>query len=86
MRVRFILLVILLAFLLLSTGVGALAAPRYQVETGTISGGGYQLTTFGSQAGNVAAGGAYRLLGPTAPELQGSGCCCVYLPCVLRRR
>lgn len=86
MRIRFILLVFLLAFFLLSTGAGALAAPRYQVETGTISGGGYQLTNLGSQAGHVSAGGAYRLLGSAAPELQGSGCCCIYLPCVLRRR
>lgn len=85
MRIRFILLVFLLALLLLSTGAGALAAPRYQIETGTISGGGYRLMTLGSQAGHVSAGGAYRLLGPAAPELRGSGCCCVYLPCVLRR-
>jgi hypothetical protein len=83
MRIRLTLLMILLAFLLLSTAASAVSAPRYQVETGTISGRGYQLTTLGSPAGNVAAGGAYRLLGPAAPDLRGSGCCCVYLPCVL---
>ncbi len=86
MRKWFIPLLILLVFLLLSAGAGALTAPRYQVETGTISGGGYQLTTFGPQTGNVAAGGGYRLLGPAAPALRGSGCCCTYLPCIVRNR
>ena len=84
MRIQIAVLLILLVLLLLSTGAGALAAPRYQAEAGTISGGGYQLTTFASQAGNVATGGAYRLLGPSVPELRGSGCCCTYLPCILR--
>lgn len=95
MRIRLTLLLVLLAFLLLSAG--ALAALPYQAETGTLAGGDYQLTTFGSRAGgdyllttfgsragNVAAGGGYRLLGPAAPELRGSGCCCSYLPCTLR--
>lgn len=86
MRIRFTLLLLLLAFVLLSTGAVALSAPRYEVEAGTIAGGGYQLTTLGSQPGNVQVGGAYRLLEPAAPELQGSGCCCTYLPCILRRK
>ncbi len=86
MRIRITLLLILLAFTLLNTGAIALPAPRYQVETGTISGGRYQLASFGAQADNVAAGGVYRLAGPTAPKLQGSGCCCTYLPCILDSR
>ena len=61
-----------------------LSAPRYQVETGTISGGGYRLTSSGTQGDTVAAGGAYRLLMPSAPTLHGSGCCCSYLPCLMR--
>jgi len=84
MGIRFTLLLILLAFLLLSIAAGALAATRDQVETGTISGGGYQLTTLGSQADSMAAGGAYRLLGPAPAGPTGSGCCCTYLPCVMR--
>jgi hypothetical protein len=83
MRIRFTLLLILLAFLLLTMGVGALAATRYQVETGTISGGGYQLTIMGSQTDGAATGGAYRLLAPASPGPIGSGCCCAYLPCIL---
>jgi hypothetical protein len=86
MKTRITLLLILLALVLLSTGAGALTAPRYQVETGVISGGGYQLTSSGLQADNVSAGGAYRLLGPSAPTGQGSGCCCTYLPCILRKK
>jgi len=83
MRIRFTLLLILLAFLLLSIAAGALAATRYQVEAGTISGGGYQLTTLGPQTGVLATGGAYRLLEPASPGPAGSGCCCSYLPCIL---
>ena len=85
MRMRFTLL-LLLVFLLLGIGAGALAATRYQVEAGTISGGGYQLTTVGSQTDALATGGAYRLLateGRASPGPAGSGCCCTYLPCIL---
>jgi hypothetical protein len=84
MKIRITLLLILLAFVLLSTTAGALSAPRYQVETGSIAGGHYQITTSGLQVDNVATGGAYRLLGPRAPAQQGSGCCCTYLPCIMR--
>ena len=83
MRIRTSLLLILLAFVLSSTGASALSAPYYQVETGTIVGGDYQLISSRLPVDNVSAGGAYRLLGPSAPELRGSGCCCTYLPCIL---
>jgi hypothetical protein len=86
MKMRITLVLILLTFVLLSTGAGALSAPRYQVEAATIAGGGYQLTSFGPQAENVAAGGRYRLSGPSAPAGQGSGCCCTYLPCIMRNK
>lgn len=84
MKTRITLLLFLIAFLLLTTGASALSAPRYQIETGTSSGGSYQLTSFWVQTGGIAAGGAYRLLGPSASNLQGSSCCCTYLPCVFR--
>ena len=82
MKMRFTLL-LLLVFLLVGIGAGALAATRYQVEAGTISGGGYQLTTVGSQTDALVTGGAYRLLEPASPGPAGSGCCCAYLPCIL---
>jgi hypothetical protein len=83
---RITFLVVLLSVVLLSTGAGALSASHYQVEAGTVSGGTYQLTSAGPQTDNVSAGGAYRLLGLAAPTQRGSGCCCTYLPCILRNR
>jgi hypothetical protein len=80
------LMLLLLALLLLSAGAGALSNVGCQVVAATISGGGYQLTSFEAQPSNVATGGAYRLLGPAVPELRGSGCCCTYLPCTLRNQ
>ena len=68
------------------TGASALYDPPYRVEAGTISGGSYRLANFGQQTGRVAAGGAYRLLVPSVPDLRGSGCCCTYVPCTLRNR
>jgi hypothetical protein len=59
-------------------------AARYIVEQGAASGGRYRLTSRTWQVCGTASGGAYRLLGPEAPALLGSGCCCTYLPLVLR--
>lgn len=75
---------ITITLLLLGTMVSAQPGGGYAVKDGTIAGGGYQLTSAGPQAGTISAGGTYRLLVPAAPEQQGSGCCCTYLPCVLR--
>lgn len=69
-------------------------APQYAVEQGTISGSGYHLTTQSPghelgdtwHASGTASGTGYRLQGPAAPSLRGSGCCCTYLPCALRNR
>ena len=83
MRTRISLFLILVAFALFSTGAGARSGPSYQVETGTVAGGEYRLVSFRPRVDSVSAGGAYRLLGPSAPELGGSGCCCTYLPCIL---
>jgi hypothetical protein len=73
---------------LLVTGALAQSIGPYQVEGGMISGEGYRLTTANWQVSGAASGGGYRLLateGRAAPELRGSGCCCTYLPCVLRQ-
>jgi hypothetical protein len=84
MRVRIALLLILLVVVLLATSAGVQSAPRNRAETGTISGGTYRLRSFGMEADGASTGGAYRLLGPLTPSLRGSGCCCTYLPCILR--
>ena len=86
MKKQITLLLFLIALLLLNTGASALSGSDYQVEEGIITGGSYQLASFGVQAGSIAAGGDYLLLGPSVPNLRGSGCCCTYLPCILRNR
>jgi hypothetical protein len=58
--------------------------PLYTVETGTASGGNYQLTSLTWQVSGTASGEGYRLLCPETPTLRGSGCCCTYLPLTLR--
>jgi hypothetical protein len=75
---------VLLAGLLVSGAVAQSIGP-YQVEGGIISGGSYRLATTTWQVSGAASGQGYRLLGPAAPALHGSGCCCTYLPCVLRQ-
>jgi hypothetical protein len=56
----------------------------YTVERGTASGGGYHLTSLSWRVNGTAGGEGYRLLGPAAPASSENGCCCIYLPCVLR--
>jgi hypothetical protein len=56
------------------------------VQAGTSSGGGYQLTSQAWQVSGTAAGEGYALATPHQPTLRGSGCCCTYLPCILRNR
>ena len=60
--------------------------PGYTVQAGTVAGGGYQLTALHWQVEGSTSGGGYHLLSPISPALQGSGCCCTYLPCVLRHK
>jgi hypothetical protein len=55
---------------------------RYAVEPGTASGGDYQLTARGESPAVEMSGGDYRLQGGVQPMLTGSGCCCLYLPCI----
>jgi len=62
------------------------------VQAGTSSGGTYQLASLplrqaqdnAWQVSGTAFGGGYALASPQAPALRGSGCCCTYLPCLLR--
>jgi hypothetical protein len=81
------LLAALLAGGVLRSTALAVAQPAgpYQVAGGTMSGGYYRLTTANWQVSGTAGGGGYRLVGPAASEQAGSGCCCTYLPCVMRQ-
>ncbi len=80
--------VIALLCLLLVTGVVAAQSgeptAQYIVASGVASGGGYRLTGLVWRVQGLAAGGGYLLTVPASPRLRGNGCCCTYLPCVLR--
>lgn len=77
---------LLLAGLLLwsSAAPAASAADAGPMTTWTAAGGGYRLTTMTWTAPVIAHGGDYLLLSPDTPALTGNGCCCAYLPCLLR--
>jgi hypothetical protein len=82
---------LLLVIALLAVGGAALAQSGWSgpgqamtVQAGTSSGGSYQLTSLAWQVSGTALGGSYTLAIPYAPALRGSGCCCTYLPCILR--
>ena len=82
-------IVVVVTVLLLGTAVvaqtGGPGPPAwYTVEQGTASGGGYRLTNLAWPVCGTASGGGYRLGGPIAPASSESGCCCVYLPVVLK--
>ncbi len=44
----------------------------------------YLLTPLVWRVRGSAAGEGYTLVASEGPALQGNGCCCVYLPCILR--
>jgi hypothetical protein len=71
---------------LLASGVLAQSASPYEVAGGMISGGVYRLTTVTLPSGQAMSGGQYRLLSSSRSTGTGSGCCCTYLPCILRNK
>lgn len=76
---------VLLAGVALAQPSGGSDPPTlYTVERGTASGGAYHLISLRWQVDGTVSGGEYVLLGPASPTLTGSGCCCTYMPCVLR--
>ena len=86
---RAAILAVIVALLLLGTVAptqsGGHDLPAWRaVEQGAASGGGYYLTSLAWQVSGAASGGGYRLLGPAEPASSENGCCCTYLPCVLR--
>jgi hypothetical protein len=87
MKTQRTILAAIVALFLLGTAVvwaeGTGPTAAYAVEPGIASGGRYQLASL-ALPGTVATGGGYRLLGPATPVISGSGCCCTYLPCIVR--
>jgi hypothetical protein len=75
---------VLLSGLVMAQTSGSGTIPAYVVQAGTSTGGSYELAGLAWQVRGSASGGEYTLTIPNAPALRGSGCCCVYLPAVLR--
>jgi hypothetical protein len=78
--------VLVLAGVALAQSGGQPSPSWYAVEQGGASGGRYHLISVSWQVSGAASGGGYRLLSASSPTLRGSGCCCTYIPCVLRNR
>jgi hypothetical protein len=88
MNTRMIVLTIIIILLLFVSGAIASAHTGqmgadipYRVEISLASGNGYHLTPLTWRVEGAVSGGSY-LLAVSAPELNGSGCCCSYLPCI----
>ncbi|MFC2023494.1 hypothetical protein ACFLT5_02015 [Chloroflexota bacterium] len=85
MKIRMVILFAAVSLLLVVTIAHAQPREGCVIEGGTAAGGSYRLTALAWQVSGMASGGEYHLLGPEAPALRGSGCCCTYLPLMLRR-
>ena len=57
---------------------------RLSVSPGLAEGGNYRLNGSAWPTGSLSSGENYQLLVPRATSLTGSGCCCMYLPCVMK--
>ena len=84
MRTRRAILVAIVCLLLVSTIAHARPGGGCVIEGVVAAGGEYRLAALAWQVTGTAGGGEYRLLGVEAPAMRGSGCCCSYLPVILR--
>lgn len=88
MKIPWIVAILLTMALLMATVAFAQTGPNppglSAAPVGAASGGRYRLSSLAWQVNGSAAGGGYLLQGPVQPALTGSGCCCLFLPCVLR--
>ena len=75
---------VLLSTLALAQSGGPPPPSSYAVGQGTTSGGGYHLTSLRWQVCGTATGATCRLHRTGSPVLRGSGCCCTYLPLVVK--
>lgn len=56
----------------------------YTVDIGSVTGTGYQLNNLTWQISGVISGKGYFISDPSASAWTESGCCCTYMPCVIR--
>jgi hypothetical protein len=75
------LLALALALMLTPMALAATAQARVSPDTPVSGSGHYHLTRV---TGQISSGGSYYLTGPASPDLTGDGCCCTYLPCIVR--
>jgi len=85
-RRRFALATAVATLLLLSAVALAQPDGADTIQEGTIAGGGYQLTRITLSRGDTMSGGGYQLLSLVEATASGDGCCCTYLPCIVRNR
>ena len=85
MKVRIAILVLLIVSMLLTSAALALAAPSTfePAGNGATTNRTYVLTSLGWKVTGSVSGDHY-LLSSLPTGLTGSGCCCIYLPCVTR--
>jgi hypothetical protein len=87
MKARMVLVILLfaiVALLLVGRFVLAEQGGQYVLEAGRGLSSSVQPATLGLQVRGEASGGAYSLSSVALPEMTGSGCCCTYLPAMLR--
>jgi hypothetical protein len=81
MKRQTLLILILLAVLLVSGVVlTQTALAGKETATGEI----YHLTVLNWQVSGTSSAGEYNLQSYSPPPLTGNGCCCLYLPCILK--
>lgn len=93
MKIRILILIAVAALLFLAAVALAYSGGEfdtsYAVESGPASGGDYQMIGLGWQAIGTISGDGYQLLDTASvnaspPPSAQAGCCCNYLPCLLR--
>jgi hypothetical protein len=97
MKVRIVIACLFVTLLLASSialaqsGRGS-STSSYVAQNATLSAGHYRLTSQAYsgtqnqtwQGMSTSADGKYLLARSMPPELNGSGCCCMYLPCTMK--
>ena len=88
MKVRIAILVLLIVSILLTSAALARAAHSTlePAGNGAATNRTYVLTSLGWKVNGSVSGDHYLLSSLTVPGLTGSGCCCIYLPCVTRNQ
>lgn len=84
MKIWLFLFLFLIGALVLFTNAISTPAACSPPETRISIGDNYQLVLLTVEYQPIAAGGDFIFTGPTVVTLTGNGCCCLYLPTVIR--